>query len=243
MRSLLWRGSGRRRLAYQAGYWYGERLLDAGNTRHVRLLIVDDHTLVRAGITRLLQALPDIDVVAEASNAREALDMAIIHRPDVILLDLSLPDRNGLDLLLPLKEALPGARVVIMSMHCDGTQIRTALDRGCAGFVVKEAAPMELELALRAAMAGQVFLSPQVSSTMLGPTGNGRPTGVQALSPRQREILRDLGNGKSSKEIAASMGISVKTVESHRARMMESLGCRRANELLLLAARHQRDLA
>ena len=230
-------------MAYQAGYWYGERLLDAGNTRHVRLLIVDDHTLVRAGITRLLQALPDIDVVAEASNAREALDMAIIHRPDVILLDLSLPDRNGLDLLLPLKEALPGARVVIMSMHCDGTQIRTALDRGCAGFVVKEAAPMELELALRAAMAGQVFLSPQVSSTMLGSAGNGRPTGVQALSPRQREILRDLGNGKSSKEIAASMGISVKTVESHRARMMESLGCRRANELLLLAARHQRDLA
>jgi DNA-binding NarL/FixJ family response regulator len=91
-------------------------------------------------------------------------------------------------------------------------------------------------------MAGQVFLSPQVSSRMLGPIGNGRPTGVQALSPRQREILRDLGNGKSSKEIAASMGISVKTVESHRARMMESLGCRRANELLLLAVRHQRDL-
>lgn len=215
----------------------------------MRLLIVDDHTLVRAGITRLLQGLPDVDVVAEACNAREALDMAAIHRPDVILLDLSLPDRNGLDLLEPLREALPLTRVVIMSMHSDEAQIRTALDRGCAGFVVKEAAPMELELALRAAMAGQVFLSPQVSSRMLGSTsknsgkGAAKATGLQALSPRQRQILRDLGNGMSSKEIAASLGISVKTVETHRARMMESLGCRRANELLLLAARHQHELA
>lgn len=215
----------------------------------MRLLIVDDHTLVRAGITRLLQGLPDVDVVAEACNAREALDMAAIHRPDVILLDLSLPDRNGLDLLEPLREALPLTRVVIMSMHSDEAQIRTALDRGCAGFVVKEAAPMELELALRAAMAGQVFLSPQVSSRMLGSNsknngkGTAKATGLQALSPRQREILRDLGNGMSSKEIAASLGISVKTVETHRARMMESLGCRRANELLLLAARHQHELA
>ncbi len=209
----------------------------------MRLLIVDDHTLVRAGIVRLLQGLPDIDVVAEACNAREAMDMAVIHRPDVILLDISLPDRSGLDLLLPLQEDLPKTRVVIMSMHSDEAHIRIALDRGCAGFVVKEAAPMELELALRAAMSGQVFLSPQVSARMIGKSPQGRPTGVQALSPRQREILRDLGNGKSSKEIAAALGISVKTVETHRARMMEVLGCRRANELLLFAARQDRELA
>ena len=210
----------------------------------MRVLIVDDHTLVRAGIGRLLQALPDVDVVAEACNAQQALDLAAIHRPDLILLDLSLPDRSGLDLLQPLKETLPLARIVIMSMHCDESQIRTALDRGCAGFVVKEAAPMELELALRAAASGQVFLSPQVSSKMLAPMLNPqRPTGIAALSPRQREILRQLGSGMSSKEIAAQLGISVKTVETHRARMMESLGCRRANDLLLLAARHQNELA
>lgn len=210
----------------------------------MRVLIVDDHTLVRAGITRLLQSLPDVDVVAEASTARQAMDMAAIHRPDVILLDLSLPDRSGLDLLQPLKESLPLTKVVMMSMHNDPTQVRTALDRGCAGFIVKEAAPMELELALRAAVAGQVFLSPQVSSKMLGPMlGNGRPTGIHALPPRQRQILRELGGGMSSKEIAASLGISVKTVETHRARMMESLGCRRSNDLLLLAARYQNELA
>lgn len=211
---------------------------------HVRVLIVDDHTLVRAGITRLLQALPDVDVVAEASDAQQALDLAIIHRPDIILLDLSLPDRSGLDVLQPLKEAVPGVRVVIMSMHNDPGQVRSALDRGCAGFVVKEAAPMELELAIRSAVAGQVFLSPQVSAKMLAPLlGNGKPTGIAALSPRQRQILRKLGGGMSSKEIAAHLGISVKTVETHRARMMESLGCRRANDLLLLAARHQSELA
>jgi DNA-binding NarL/FixJ family response regulator len=108
-------------------------------------LIVDDHTLVRAGICRLLQALPDVDVVAEASDARQAIDLAVIHRPDVILLDLSLPDRSGLDLLQPLRDALPQTKVVMMSMHNDPTQVRIALDRGCAGFVVKEAAPMELD--------------------------------------------------------------------------------------------------
>jgi DNA-binding NarL/FixJ family response regulator len=210
----------------------------------VRVLIVDDHTLVRAGIGRLLQALPDVDVVAEACNAQQALDMAAIHRPDVILLDLSLPDRSGLELLPLLRDSLPQTRVVMMSMHNDPTQVRVALDRGCAGFVVKEAAPMELELALRAAASGQVFLSPQVSSKMLAPMLNPqRPTGIAALSPRQREILRQLGGGMSSKEIAAQLGISVKTVETHRARMMESLGCRRANDLLLLAARHQNELA
>lgn len=209
----------------------------------MRVLIVDDHTLVRAGISRLLQAIPDMDVVAEACNAQQAMDMALIHRPDVILLDLSLPDRSGLDVLQPLKDALPQTKVVMMSMHNDPAQVRTALDRGCAGFVVKEAAPMELELALRAAAAGQVFLSPQVSSKMLGRMlSNPRPTGLQALPPRQLQILQKLGRGMNSKEIAAVLGISVKTVETHRARMMESLGCRRANDLLLLAARHHNEL-
>lgn len=211
----------------------------------MRVLIVDDHTLVRAGIARLLESVADVDVVAEASNGQQAIDLANIHRPDLILLDLSLPDRNGLELLAPLKQALPNVRIVIMSMHNDADQIRSALDRGCDGFVVKEAAPMELELALRAAQAGQVFLSPQVSAKMLAPMLNRphRPTGIGALSPRQRQILHKLGAGMSSKEIAALLGISVKTVETHRARMMEALGCRRANDLLLLAARHHHELA
>ncbi|MCD7099427.1 response regulator transcription factor [Stenotrophomonas sp. MMGLT7] len=209
----------------------------------MRVIIVDDHTLVRAGLCRLLQAFAGVDVVAEASNAQQALDLSVLHRPDLVLMDLSLPGRNGLDALSDVLKAVPGTRVVMMSMHDDAVHVRDALDRGASGFVVKDAAPLELELALRAAQAGQVFLSPQISAKMIAPMlGRERPQGVAALSPRQRQILRELGRGRSTKEIAADLEISVKTVETHRARMMESLGCRRANELLLLAARYQNEL-
>ena len=209
----------------------------------VRVLIVDDHTLVRAGLSRLLQAFTDVDVVAEASTADQALEMALAHLPDLILLDLSLPGRSGLDALSDIRVQAPQIRVVMMSMHDDAVHVRDALDRGAVGFVVKDAAPQELELALRAAHAGQVFLSPQISAKMLAPMlGRERPVGIAALSPRQRQILRLIGNGQSTKEIAADLGISGKTVETHRARMMESLGCRRANDLVLLAARHQQEL-
>ncbi|WCE03738.1 response regulator transcription factor [Pseudoxanthomonas sp. JBR18] len=209
----------------------------------MRILIVDDHTLVRAGLSRLLQGFADIDVVAEASTAQLALDMTLLHRPDVVLMDLSLPGRSGLDALSDILRAMPRTRVVMMSMYDDPVHVREALDRGAAGFIVKDAAPLELELALRAAFAGQLFLSPQISSSMLAPMlGREKLQGVAALPPRQRQILREIGRGQSTKEIAADLGISIKTVETHRARMMESLGCRRANDLLLLAAKHLAEL-
>ncbi len=210
----------------------------------VRVLIVDDHTLVRAGLCRLLQTFGGVLVVGEASNADQALELAVLHRPEVVLMDLSLPGRSGLEALSDIRRRVPQARVVMMSMHDDTAHVRDALDRGAVGFVVKDAAPQELEIALRAAHSGQVFLSPQISTRMLAPMlGRERPTGIGALSPRQRQILRQLGNGRTTKEIAAELGISVKTVETHRARMMEALGCRRANDLLLLAVRHQQELA
>ena len=210
----------------------------------VRVLIVDDHTLVRAGLCRLLQTFGGVLVVGEASNADQALELAVQHHPEVVLMDLSLPGRSGLEALSDIRRRVPQARVVMMSMHDDTAHVRDALDRGAVGFVVKDAAPQELEVALRAAHSGQVFLSPQISTRMLAPMlGRERPTGIAALSPRQRQILRQLGNGRTTKEIAAELGISVKTVETHRARMMEALGCRRANDLLLLAVRHQQELA
>ncbi|KTF39506.1 response regulator [Xanthomonas translucens] len=210
----------------------------------MRVIIVDDHTLVRAGLSRLLQTFADVDVVAEASNAQQAVDLATLHRPDLVLMDLSLPGRSGLDALTDVLHTSPKTRVVMMSMHDDPVHVRDALDRGATGFVVKDAAPLELELALRAASVNQMFLSPQISSKMIAPMlGRERPVGVAALSPRQREILRQIGRGQNNKEIASDLGISVKTVETHRARMMESLGCRRANDLVLLAARHQNELS
>ena len=206
----------------------------------MRVLLADDHTLVRAGIRRLIESQPDIEVVAEARNGDEALDLAALKRPEVALVDLEMPGKGGLDVCAELHERYPEIAVVIMSMHDDPTYVRAALDRGARGFIVKEAAPAELEIALRAASAGQTFLSPKVSARMLAPAPSSKKaeTGIDALSPRQREILTLLGQGKATKEIAAALDISVKTVETHRARMMEVLGVRRAGELLRLAMKH-----
>ena len=205
----------------------------------MRVLICDDHTLIRAGLRRLIESFDGIEVVAEASSADEAVIRAGQALPDVVLLDLSMPGRNGFEALAELQRTCPGCAVVIMSMHDDPGHVRDALARGARGFVVKEAAPAELEIALRAAYAGRTFLSPQVSAPQLAATrsthsGQG---GVHALPPRQREILAAIGAGRSTKQIAADLGISVKTVETHRARMMAALGCRSGHELLRMAMR------
>jgi len=209
----------------------------------IRVLICDDHTLVRAGLRRLLESFNDIEVVAEAANADEVVLRAQQLLPDIVLLDLSMPGRSGFEALAELRRVCPETAVVIMSMHNDALHVREALVRGASGFVVKEAAPAELDIAIRAAAAGRTFLSPQVSAPQLhgyrdgnGKTGGGSDN-IDNLPRRQREILDALGAGRSSKQIAADLGISIKTVETHRARLMEALGCRNAVELLRLAMR------
>ena len=205
----------------------------------MRVLLADDHTLVRAGIRRLIESQPDIEVVAEARNGDEALEQASLKRPDVALVDLDMPGKGGLEVAAEMRERFPEIAVVIMSMHDDPAYVRAALDRGVRGFIVKEGAPAELEIALRAAAAGQTFLSPKVSARMIAPAAQRKSdTGIDALTPRQREILTLLGQGKATKEIASALNISVKTVETHRARMMEVLGVRRSGELLRLAMKH-----
>lgn len=205
----------------------------------MRVLIADDHTLVRAGLRRLLEALPGVEVVAEARSGREAMDLIALHRPDIALLDLSMPDGNGLDVAEALKRHYPEIAAVIVSMHSDAQTVRRALELGVRGFVIKDAAVAELELALNAAMAGQLFLSPQVSGAVLGGILHpSRRDGVSALSPRQRDILLRLGQGETTKQIAVTLGISAKTVETHRARIMETLKLRRANDLVRFAMRY-----
>ena len=205
----------------------------------LRVLICDDHTLVRAGLRRLLESFADIEVVAEAASADEAVIRAREALPHVVLLDLSMPGRSGFDALAELRRTCPECAVVIMSMHDDALHVREALARGAMGFVVKEAAPAELEIALRAAAAGRPYLSPHVSAPQLQALRNATPgeANIDALPRRQREIFEALGAGRTTKQIAADLGISVKTVETHRARMMATLGCRNATELLRLALR------
>jgi len=138
-----------------------------------------------------------------------------------------------------LQQRFPAIAVVIMSMHDDAAHVRAALECGVRAYIVKEAAPAELEIALRAAHAGQTFLSPKISARVLDPMVSRKPAaGVGGLSPRQRQILNLLGQGRANKEIAAELSISVKTVETHRARMMEVLGLRRSGELLRYAMKH-----
>ncbi|MEZ5454667.1 MAG: response regulator transcription factor [Lysobacteraceae bacterium] len=208
----------------------------------MRVLLADDHTLVRAGIRRLLEGLTDVEAVEEAQDANQALQIAQRWQPDVAFLDIAMPGRSGLDVLPEFRQLAPATAVVMMSMHADLAYVRSALERGARGFVVKDSAPAELELALRAAMAGETFLSPRLSSRMMGLNGTGGVRNdLDALSPRQSEILRLMAKGRGTKEIAADLGISVKTVETHRARMMEALGIRRANDLLRFAV--QRGLS
>lgn len=204
----------------------------------VRVLICDDHTLVRAGLRRLVDSFDGVEVVGEASSADEAVQRAKQMLPDVVLLDVSMPGKSGFDALAELRESQPDTAVVIMSMHDDSLHVREAMQRGASGFVVKEAAPAELEVAIRAAAAGRTFLSPQVFASQLQQPGMRKSLGdIDRLSRRQREILDALGAGRTTKQIAADLGLSVKTVETHRSRMMETLGCRNSVELLRMAMR------
>lgn len=205
----------------------------------VRVLICDDHTLVRAGLRRLVNSFEGVEVIGEASTADEAVSRTREALPDVLLLDVSMPGRSGFEALAELRDLQPDTAVVIMSMHDDAMHVREALQRGASGFVVKEAAPAELEVAIRAAAEGRTFLSPQVFPSPFQPPGVRRPddNGIDRLSPRQRQILDALGAGRTTKQIAADLGLSVKTVETHRSRLMETLGCRNSVELLRVAVR------
>ncbi len=206
----------------------------------VRVLLVDDHTLVRAGIRSLLDSMKGFSVVAEASDGREALALARAHRPDVVLMDIAMKDLNGLETTVQLKRDFPGTRVVILSMHGTGDYVQQAIRAGASGYLMKDAATAELEIALQAVMRGEVYLSPAVSkqfveSYVLRPGGE-HPQAEQ-LTPRQREVLQMIAEGLSTKEIAYRMGVSVKTVETHRTQLMERLEIRDVAGLVRYAIR------
>src|SRR5690349_11635839 len=177
----------------------------------MRILLADDHLLVRAGLRRVLESFAGVEVVAEAEDGDEVERLVEAHNPDVVVTDLSMRRKNGDELIRALKARRPELPIIVVSMHADAQHVRGALDAGASGYVVKDAAPSELQIALVAAAAGQTFLSPRVAGEQLSNT-------APRLSPRQAEILRLLGQGLVTKEIAARLGLSVKTVETHRAR-------------------------
>ncbi len=194
--------------------------------KSVRILLADDHTLVRAGIRSLVQAIPGIQVVAEAGDGREALSLIELHQPDVALLDIAMPGLNGLEVAAQVADNFPYVRVMILSMHATEEYVLRALRAGAAGYILKDADTAELELAIKAVTRGETYLSPAVSKHVteyVRRVGEETHSTLERLTPRQREVLQLVAEGHTTQEIARIMDLSVKTVETHRTQLMERL--------------------
>lgn len=192
--------------------------------RPLRLLLADDHTLVRSGLRALLDGMEGITVVAEAENGEQAVALALEHAPDVALLDITMPGLNGLQAAERILQQAPQTSIVILSMHAGEEYVNRALALGVSGYLLKDAATLELQAALEAVAAGQSFLSPRVTSQLLESRQRaGENPQKPGLTARQLEVLRLLGLGKSVKEIAYDLQLSAKTVETYRAQIMERL--------------------
>jgi DNA-binding NarL/FixJ family response regulator len=208
----------------------------------IRTLLADDHALVRAGIRALLRDIADIAIVAEADNGRDAVRLASELTPDLAILDISMKELNGIEAAAQMKAQSPGTRVLILSMHTTEDFVRRALKAGAAGYIVKDSAPLELTMAIEAVMRDETYLSPRVSKSLLSGIVDGRaaPGGssLDGLTPRQREVLQLVAEGRSTKEIAYALEVSVKTVETHRAALMERLDIRDTASLVVYAVRN-----
>jgi len=206
----------------------------------LRVLLVDDHALVRSGIRALLDAMPGVTVVGEKGSAEDALALVQQAPPDIVITDIAMKGMNGLALAERLKEVAPATRVIILSMHEDVEYVQRALKAGAVGYLLKDAATEELGFALRAVMQGGSYLSPTVSRKVMegfAKQMEAAPSALDALTERQREVLRRIAQGESTKETAYELKLSVKTIEAHRAQIMERLGIRDLAGLVRFAVR------
>jgi DNA-binding NarL/FixJ family response regulator len=202
----------------------------------IRVLLADDHTMVRAGFRSLIEGLEGFEVIAEAADGREALELARRLKPDVVLSDIAMPELGGLELTARLAEAVPEARVLILSMHRDPGYVRQAVRSGARGYLLKNSGPEELEQALRAVARGEAYFTPSTAAPLADALRDGdRPA---ELTRRQVEVLRLVASGRSNKQIALALGLSIKTIETHRAQLMERLRVREVAGLVRYAIEH-----
>jgi DNA-binding NarL/FixJ family response regulator len=199
----------------------------------ITVLLVDDHALVRRGFRRMLEDDPDISVVGEASTGKEAVRLACELRPKVIVMDCAMPDLSGIEATRKILESFPEAEILMLSMHSEETLVGQALDAGARGYVLKNAMDLDLVSAVKSVAGGMTVLDPQVSrpDALRGERGGG-------LTPRELEILQHIVAGKSNKEIAVDLGLSVNTVAVHRANIMDTLGIHKTAELVVYAIRN-----
>ena len=209
----------------------------------LNIVQADPQTLVRAGLRQLLETIDAVHVVAEADDGRQLLDHVVALRPQIVVTELSLPEISGLEALKRIARHMPDVRVLVLSSLTDSAHVRSALKAGAAGFLSKSAEAAELDLAIRAIARGQTYLSPSISHHAIERRRAHRDTESVVLSQRQREVLRLIGRGKSTKEIASLLGIGNKTVETHRARLMQALSLSNTHALMHFAVKTVLDAA
>ncbi len=207
----------------------------------IRVLLADDHQLFREGVRSMLEKDPGIEVVGEAPNGRSALDLARETAPDVVIMDVSMPDLNGFEATRQIKAALPKARVIALSAHADRRFVSRMLEAGAHGYLVKDCAFEELTRAVQTVAGNLVYLSPVVAGSVvrssLGKGPDSESGAPAVLSPRQREVLQLVVEGHTTKQIAARLHVSVKTVETHRQQAMKRVGASSVAELTKYALR------
>jgi DNA-binding NarL/FixJ family response regulator len=206
----------------------------------MRVLIADDHTMIRESLVRILQAEADVQVVAQAADGIEAVRLAIETRPDVVVTDLSMPSLNGIEVVRRLREALPATRVLVLTMHQEDEYVLQAVRAGASGYLVKDSAAAELLTALRSLHAGRGHFGAQASRALAEQMQNPRQDMADPygrLTPREREVFHLIAEGQTTKEVARRLDISVKTAENHRSRVLDKLDVRNTAELVRYALR------
>jgi DNA-binding NarL/FixJ family response regulator len=208
----------------------------------IRVLLADDHKLIRAGLRLVVDQQPDLKVVGEADDGRQAVELTKSLKPDVVVMDIGMPNLNGIEAVRQIREIRPSAAVVMLSMHSDEGYVLRALGAGARAYLLKDSATTDLVQAIHAVVEGKSFFSPAVSQVLLQDymrklRRSGAEDSYDLLSPREREVLQLVAEGKSNKEVSNLLNISVYTVETHRAKIMQKLNLKGVPELILYAVR------
>ena len=203
----------------------------------VRILLADDHTVMRAGLRLLLERHKDLEVVGEAANGRQALEFAAALHPDIVVIDVGMPVLNGIEAVSQLAATHPRMGAIVLSMHSDEAYVLRALESGARGYLVKDTAETDLVAAIQAVHAGGIFVSPSLAGLLPSHPGTAYRDSFDTLSPREKEILRLLATGTSTKEAAAALGLSPYTVETHRGNLMQKLNLHSVSGIVLYAVR------
>jgi len=206
--------------------------------KRIRILLADDHAVVRQGFKMILAEQSDMEIVGEAGNGRQAIELAEQLRPDVVVMDVAMPELNGIEATRRLGSSTPHTRVLALSMHKDSVYVREILRAGARGYLLKDSMAADLVSAVRAIASGEGYISPAVSNAVLDDYRRHVTNPIDLLTSREREVLQMLAEGKTNKEIAGVLNLSVYTVDAHRGRIMEKLNLHSINELVRFAVRN-----